>query len=131
MTQSAEPSAAELVKRASEQLAELVREELRLARTEMKEKGKRAGLGGGLYGGAGLTGFLALQALVATAIAALAVVLPVWAGGLIVTGVLAAVAGILALLGRRETRRAAPLAPEEAVASVRTDIEELKGRAHR
>ncbi|WP_349362071.1 phage holin family protein [Streptomyces sp. H27-C3] len=60
MTQSAEPSAAELVKRASEQLADLVREEHGLTRTEMKEKGKRAGLGGGLYGGAGLTAFLAL-----------------------------------------------------------------------
>ncbi|WP_433544916.1 phage holin family protein [Streptomyces sp. CA-294286] len=129
--QSAEPSAADLVKRATEQFSELVREELRLARAEMKDKGKKAGIGGGLYGGAGITAFLALQALVATGIAALALVLPVWASGLIVTAILAALAAILALAGRKKTRSAAPLAPEQAAENVRADIQEIKERAQR
>ena len=124
-------SAADLVKRASEEFSDLVREELHLARAEMVQKGKRYGRGGGLYGGAGLVAFLTLQALVATGIAAIAVALPVWAAGLIVTGVLAVVAAVLAAAGRNQTRKAAPLTPQETAQSVRTDIHELKERTHR
>ncbi|MFD3525100.1 phage holin family protein [Streptomyces sp. NPDC058653] len=131
MTQQTEKSAAELVQQTSEQLSRLVREELRLATAEMKEKGRRAGRGGGLYGGAALAGVLAPKALVATVVAALALVLPVWVSALIVTAVLALTAAVLAGQGRRETREAAPLTPERTAASVRTDIEEIKERAHR
>lgn len=67
-----------LVARASQQMSELVREEMQLARAEMTQKGKRYGVGGGLFGGAGLLGLLAAQALVCAVIAALALVLPVW-----------------------------------------------------
>ncbi|MCZ9347535.1 phage holin family protein, partial [Streptomyces sp. TRM76130] len=91
----------ELVHRASQQLTELVRGELRLAQAEMKEKGKRYGKGGGMFGAAGLVGFLMLQALVATAIAALAIPLPVWAAALIVTAVLGVIAAVLALTGKK------------------------------
>lgn len=131
MTQQTEKSAAELVQQASEQLSQLVREELRLATAEMKEKGRRASRGGGLYGGAALVGVLALQALVATVIAALALALPVWASALIVTAVLAITAAVLAGQGRRETREAAPLTPERTTESVKADIKEIKERAHR
>src|SRR5882757_1795257 len=82
----------ELVQRASQQLSQLVREEMRLAQAEMTQKGKRFGVGGGLFGGAGLVGVLALQALAATVIATLALALPVWASALIVTAVLAVIA---------------------------------------
>ncbi|MFD4790637.1 phage holin family protein [Streptomyces sp. NPDC058459] len=121
----------ELVQRASQQLTELVRGELRLAQAEMKEKGKRYGKGGSLFGGAGLTGFLALQALVATAIAALAVPLPVWAAALIVTGVLGVVTAVLALTGKKEVGQAAPPAPEQTIDSVKADVAEIKESAKR
>ncbi len=121
----------ELVQRASQQLTELVRGELRLAQAEMKEKGKRYGRGGGLFGGAGLVGFLALQALVATAIAALAVPLPVWVAALIVTGVLGAVAALMAVTGKKEVSRAAPPVPEKAIENVKADVAEIKESAHR
>lgn len=121
----------ELVQRASHQLTELVRGEMRLAQAEMTEKGKRYGKGGGLFGGAGLVGFLALQALVATAIAALAVPLPVWAAALIVTAVLGAVAAVLALVGKKQISQAAPLTPEQTVDSVKADVAEIKESAHR
>nr|WP_208106451.1 phage holin family protein [Streptomyces sp. GC420] len=124
-------SVGELVGRASEQLSALVREEIALAKLELADKGRHYGRGGGLFGGAGLLAVIALQALAATAIAALSLVWPVWAGALLVTGVLAALAGLLALLGRRETRRAAPLTPEATARSVRTDIETIKEKAHR
>ncbi|MEV5802833.1 phage holin family protein [Streptomyces collinus] len=121
----------ELVQRASQQLSELVRGELRLAQAEMKEKGKRYGKGGGLFGGAGLVGFLMLQALVATVIAALAEALPVWAAGLIVTAVLGLVAAVMALTGKKEVSQAAPPAPEETIENVKADVAEIKESAHR
>ncbi|MCI3928251.1 phage holin family protein [Streptomyces sp. AN091965] len=129
------PSAAEpvgeLVQRASHQLTELVRGEMRLAQAEMKEKGKRYGKGGGLFGGAGLVGFLMLQALVATAIAALAVPLPVWAAGLVVSGVLGLVAAVMAVTGKKEVSRAAPPVPEKTIENVKADVAEIKESAHR
>lgn len=121
----------ELVQRASQQLTELVRCELRLAQAEMKEKGKRYGKGGGLFGGAGLVGFLMLQALVATVIAALAVVLPVWAAALIVTAVLGVIAAVMALTGKREVAQAAPPTPELTVENVKADAAEIKESAKR
>ncbi|MFF4381194.1 phage holin family protein [Kitasatospora sp. NPDC001547] len=121
----------ELVKRASQQLTELVRDELRLAQAEMKEKGRCYGKGGGLFGGAGLAGFLMAQALVATVIAALAVALPVWAAGLIVTAALGLVAAVLAVSGKKQVDRAGPALPERTVENVKADVAEIKERAHR
>lgn len=121
----------ELVQRASQQLTELVRGELRLAQAEMKEKGRRYGRSGGLFGGAGVVGFLTLQALVATAIAGLAVPLPVWAAALIVTAVLAVVAAAMALTGKKQADRAAPPKPEQAIENVKADVAEIKRSAHR
>ncbi|MEU6673701.1 phage holin family protein [Streptomyces sp. NPDC046925] len=121
----------DLVQRASQQLTELVRGEMRLAQAEMKEKTRRYGKGGGLFGGAGLAGFLTLQALVATAIAALAVPLPVWAAGLIVTAVLGLVAAVLAMTGKKEVGRAAPPIPEQAIGGVKANVAEIKESAHR
>ncbi|WP_412080728.1 phage holin family protein [Streptomyces sp. SCL15-4] len=121
----------ELVQRASQQLTELVRGELRLAQAEMKEKGKRYGKGGGLFGGAGLVGFLMLQALVATVIAALAVALPVWAAALIVTAVLGVIAGVMALTGKKQIAEAAPPAPQQTIENVKADVAEIKESAHR
>ncbi|RST08732.1 phage holin family protein [Streptomyces sp. WAC07149] len=121
----------ELVRRASQQISELVREEMRLARAEMTRKGKRYGLGGGLFGGAGLVGVLAAQALVAATIAALALVMPLWASALIIGTVLAAVAALLGMAGKRQVARAGSPAPEQTIDSVKADLAEIKERAHR
>ncbi|MFG2717733.1 phage holin family protein [Streptomyces sp. NPDC048416] len=121
----------ELVQRASQQLTELVRGELTLAQAEMKEKGRRYGKGGGLFGGAGLFGFLTLQALVAAAIAALAIPLPVWAAALVVAAVLGAIGAVMALTGKKQVGRAAPPAPERTIENVKADVATIKGSAHR
>jgi hypothetical protein len=121
----------ELVQRASQQLSRLVRDEMRLAQAEMARKGRRFGAGGGLLAAAAVTAFLALQALVATVVAALAEALPVWAAALIVTAVLAVTAAVLAALGRAQLRRAGSPAPEQAIANVRADVAEIKERTHR
>ncbi|MBT2493942.1 phage holin family protein [Streptomyces sp. ISL-96] len=121
----------ELVKQASEQISQLMRQELRLAQAEMQRKGKRFGIGGGLFGGAGVVGFLALQALVATAIVALNLMWPLWVSALTVTVVLAALAAVLAAVGKKQISKAAPPAPERAIDGVKADVAEIKEKAHR
>ncbi|MBY8882606.1 phage holin family protein [Actinacidiphila acidipaludis] len=129
--QGTDEPVSELVQRASQQLTELVRGEMRLAQAEMKEKGKRYGKGGGLFGGAGVVGFLMAQALVATAIAALAVPLPVWAAALIVTAVLGVIAALMVMSGKKHIKEGAPPTPERAVESVKADVAEIKESAQR
>jgi len=118
-----EPSTAELVQRATEQVSRLVRDELTLARAELTQKGKHAGIGIGLFGGGGALAFYGLGALIATAILLLALVLPAWAAALIVAVVLFALAGVLALVGKNQVSRAVPPVPAAAVRSVRADVD--------
>jgi len=108
-----------------------MRQEVALAKEELAEKGRRAGRGGGLLGAAGAVAYAGVLFLAAAATAALSLTLPVWAAALIVTGVLFAAAALLAATGRAQLRRAAPPTPEAAFGSVRADVEEMKGRAHR
>ncbi|MEV4332753.1 phage holin family protein [Streptomyces sp. NPDC049597] len=129
-TRADEPIGA-LVSDASQQISQLVRAEMRLAQAEMTLKGKRLGRGGGLFGGAGLVAVLGLQALVAAATIALALVLPWWASALVVAAVLFLVAAVLAAVGRKNIKQATPPAPRQTIDSVRADMEEIKGRAHR
>lgn len=124
-------SVGELVGQATEQLSRLVRQEVALAKMELAEKGKRAGRGGGMLGGAGAFAYAGLLGLAATGVAALSLVLSVWAAALIVTAVLFVIAGVLAVLGRAQLRRATPPTPEVTLGSVRADVEEIKERAHR
>ncbi|MFE6283635.1 phage holin family protein [Streptomyces sp. NPDC057877] len=128
---SREQPVGELVQQASRQLSELVRGEMQLARAEMAQKGKRYGKGGGMFGGAGVVGFLMLQALVASAIAGLAVPLPVWAAALIVTGALGLIAALMALFGKSQFKKAESPAPQQTIANVKRDVAEIKGSAHR
>jgi hypothetical protein len=124
-------STAELVGQSAEQISRLVRDELALAKAEMTEKGKKAGVGAGLMGGGGVVALYGVAALLATVILGLAEAMPGWLAALIVTVVLFAAAGVMALLGRRRLRRATPPMPQEAVRSVKADIDEVKERAHR
>jgi hypothetical protein len=124
-------STAELVSRLSDQVTTLIRDELALARIEMTEKGKRAGKGAGLLGGAGVIALYGVGALLLTAGAALSLVMPVWAAALLVTVTLFAGAGIAAIAGKREVRQAAPPTPEAAIASGRRDVNEFMAAARR
>jgi uncharacterized membrane protein YqjE len=119
----------ELLKELSTQTTTLVRQELELAKAEMAAKGKQAGLGAGMFGGAGLFALLALAALTTCVIAALATGMDVWLAALIVAVVYAAVAGVLALLGKQKTREAIPPAPEQAIESTKEDVQWAKTRA--
>jgi uncharacterized membrane protein YqjE len=116
-----------VVHRLSEQIPELVRSEIRLAQAELTEKGKRAGIGVGLFSAAGLFALYGLAVLLATAVILLDLVLPLWAAGLIVTAVLFAVAGVAALTGKKQVSQATPPAPEKAIAGAKKDVATIKG----
>ena len=116
----------ELFKQLSEEMSTLVRQELRLAQAEMTEKGKRAGIGAGIFGGAGLIGVMALGTLTACVVAALAAAMDVWLAALIVTVVYAAIAGVLALQGRERIQQATPPVPEQTVETVKEDVQWAK-----
>ncbi len=121
----------ELVQQLSNQTASLVRKEIRLAQLELQEKGKHAGLGAGMFGGGGLVALYGLGALIAAAILGLSTAVDGWLAALIVAVVLFAVAGVLALTGKKQVEQATPPAPEQAIDSVQTDIDEVKERAGR
>jgi uncharacterized membrane protein YqjE len=121
-----EQSIGELFKKLSNDLSALVRQELRLAQAEMTEKGKRAGLGAGLFGGAGVVTLLALGSLTTCLIAALAEGMDVWLAGLIMTVLYGAIAGVLALTGKKQIVEASPPVPEQTVETVKEDVQWAK-----
>ena len=118
----------DLLKQLSQETTTLVRQELELAKAEMAEKGKKAGKGAGMFGGAGVVGFLALAALSAALILALDTGMKAWLAALIVGVVYAAIAGVLALTGKKEVQQATPPVPEQTVESVKEDVQWAKTR---
>jgi hypothetical protein len=122
----ADATTGQLISQLTEQLSSLVRNEARLAQAEVTQKAKRLGLGAGLFGGAGLFAFFGLAALITTAILALALVLPAWLAALIVAVVLFAIAGVLALVGKKDVEKATPPLPTQAIAGVQADIATVK-----
>jgi uncharacterized membrane protein YqjE len=119
----------ELLKELSDQTTTLVKHEMELAKAELQEKGKQAGLGAGMFGGAGLFGLGAFAALTACLIAALDQAMELWLGALIVAVIYAAVAALLALTGKRRVKEAVPPVPEQAKDSVKEDMEWAKTQA--
>ncbi|MDX6600664.1 MAG: hypothetical protein QOE87_4551 [Gaiellales bacterium] len=121
-------SIGELLKHLSEQTATLVRQELDLAKAEMQQKGKRAGVGLGLIGGGGVVALAAVGALTATLIMLLAEWMDGWVAGLIVTVAYAALAALLALQGKEKVSEAAPPIPKQAVETVKEDVQWAKSQ---
>jgi hypothetical protein len=128
-TRARERPTAELLRELADQTTTLVRKEIELAKVEFSAKGKEAATGAGMFGGAGVVGMFAFGALTACVILALATLMPAWLGALIVAVVYAAVAGVLALRGKRHVRQATPPVPEQAVDSTKEDLEWVKTRA--
>jgi hypothetical protein len=116
----------ELLKQLSEETTRLVHQELELAKAELSQKGKQAGLGAGLFGAAGAIGLLAAAALTACFILALDAAMPAWLAALIVAVVYGAVAAVLALRGRAKVRQAVPPVPEQTIETVKEDVQWAK-----
>jgi hypothetical protein len=128
-TSTRDPSTRDLVQDLSRQTSTLIRQEMRLAQTELAEKGRHAGKGAGMFGGAGLVALYGVGALVTAAILGLATVLEPWIAAAAIGAGLLLVAGILALTGKKELEEAGPPKPEQAIESVQQDVETVKARA--
>jgi uncharacterized membrane protein YqjE len=122
-------STGDLVKQLSEQTTTLVRKEIELARAELTEKGKVAGQGAGMFGGAAVAGLLALGTLTVVIIALLDKAMDLWVAALIVTLVYGAVAAVLAMRGRDRVKEGLPPAPEQTVETVKEDVQWAKSQA--
>jgi uncharacterized membrane protein YqjE len=124
-------SISELTRELTDQTSRLAQKEIELAKAELSAKGKQAGIGLGAFGGAGLVALLGLGALVATVIVLLATAMTPWLAALIVTVVLFAIAGVLALLGKSKVEKATPPVPEQTIETVKADVAEAKTRAQK
>lgn len=124
-----ERSLADLSRDLTRQTTTLVRQEIELAKAELTQKGKQAGIGAGLFGGAGALGFYAFGALTACLILALAEAIPGWAAAGIIALLYGAGAAALALMGKGKVQEAAPPVPEETVETLKEDVEWAKRRA--
>lgn len=119
----------ELLKDLSEQTSTLVRQEMELARLELTQKGKRAGVGAGMFGGASVVGLYAVGALTAAVILLLATAMNGWLAAVVVAAAYGLVAGGLALAGRSQVQKATPPVPQQATESVKEDVQWAKAKA--
>jgi len=125
-------STAQLVSRVADELSRLAPDEFKLARMQLERNGKRAGRGAGTIGGAGLMAAYGGACLVATAIVALAIVMPAWAAAVVVGVVLLVVAGIAGRVGSKTLRAAVPVSvPKETMEKLRADVQTMVGHARR
>ena len=120
---------ADLVRQLTEQTRTLARQEIELAKAELTAKGRKAGIGAGMFGGAGLFGFFAFAVLTACLVLALATAVAPWLAALIVGALYGAVAGALALGGKQKVQEATPPVPEQTVETVKEDVQWTKQRA--
>jgi hypothetical protein len=120
---------AELLRELSEQTSTLVHQELELAKLELTQKGKRAGIGVGMFGGAGLVGLYAVGALTAAVVLLLATAMAGWLAALIVAVAYGLLAGGLAVAGRSQVQQATPPVPQQATESVKEDVQWAKAKA--
>lgn len=122
-------STADLVSQAASQISTLVRDELALAKLELAEKGKRAGLGGGLISGGAVLGLYGIGLLLALVVVLLDLVWPLWLALLVVMVVVFTAAAVTALLGKKKLQTATPPLPRDAMASVEADVRTVKAAA--
>lgn len=129
-TTSTEPTTGRLVADLTEQTRELVRGEVALAKAELTDTAKHAGIGAGLFGGAGIIALYGVGAVVTAVIALLALVMPVWVSAIIVAVVLFAIAGVVALIGKKQVTQATPAVPATQ-RGVQRDVATLKEGTNR
>jgi len=121
-------SLGDVAKQLTKDVSILVRQEVELAKAELAEKGKQIGVGGAMFGGAAVAGWMGLAALTACLILLLALAMPGWVAALIVAAIWGAVAGVLALRGRDRIKQGTPPVPEQTIESVKEDVQWLKNR---
>jgi len=108
-----------------------VKNEIEQFKSELIAKLKHAGIGAGLFAGAGFVAFFLLAVLITAAILAFATVVPGWLAALIVAAILLVIVAILVLAGLRQVKQGVPPAPTETIKSVKKDLKAIKGLGKR
>ena len=116
----------ELLKQLADETTTLMRQELELAKAEMREKGRKAGPGFGMWGAAGVVGLASLGALTAFFVLALDGAMPNWLAALIVAVVYGAIAGLLYARGKKRVGEAGSPVPKQTIESVKEDVQWAK-----
>lgn len=115
-------SLGEIVSSVTQDISTLIKQEMDLAKTELKQEVSKAGKGAGLLGGAGFAGYFTLLFLSFTAIWAIDEGLELWLSALIVTVFWAIVAAVLALTGKKAIQESNPQLPQTQQ-SIKEDAE--------
>jgi hypothetical protein len=123
-----ERTVGQLVADATQDISELVRHEVALAKAELTDDAKQAGMGAGLFGGAGFSAVVAFVLLCVSAAYGLheGAGWPLWLSFLVVAVVLLVLAGVMALLGRGRVQKVKP--PERTIATTKQTVQAVKGR---
>ncbi|MEC5170277.1 phage holin family protein [Glaciihabitans sp. GrIS 2.15] len=108
-----------------------VKNEIEQFKSELIGKIKHAGIGVGLFAGAGFVAFFLFAVLISAAILAFATIMPGWLAALIVAGILLVIVVILVSVGLRQVKKGVPPAPTETIKSVKKDVLVIKGLGKR
>ncbi|MCS5735320.1 phage holin family protein [Herbiconiux daphne] len=108
-------------------IIQLLKDEIENLKRELTARLAKLGIGIGLFVFAALLAFFALATLIAAAVLGIATALPAWLAALIVAGGLLLVAVILVLIGLSSVKKGLPVVPEDAITSIKKDINTVKG----
>jgi tetrahydromethanopterin S-methyltransferase subunit C len=120
-------SVGELVGEVTQDMSTLMRQELALAKAEIKQEAMKAGRAWGMFGGAGFAGYMVLLFASIAAWWGLATVVPNGWAALIVTAVWAVIGAVLYQKGRRQMRQVHPM-PERTAETLKELPDALKRR---
>jgi putative superfamily III holin-X len=123
----ANASVGQLLAEISQDLSTLMRQEVELAKAEIKTEAVKAGKGAGMLGGAGFAGYMLVLFLSIAAWWGLANVMDQGWAALIVAGIWAVIGAVLFVLGRGTLRRVNPK-PERTVDTAKHIPDALKGQ---
>ena len=120
-----------IVKELMENISTLFRSEIALLKWELKDTFAKVGTGAGLFAGAAFVALFGVAFLFVTIMLVLVRIgVPAWLSALIVTVVLFAAAGVLALIGKKKFA-AAQFVPRESVEQIKSDIDTIKADIER
>jgi len=123
-----ERSISDVVQDIIRNIQEMLRSEVRLAKTELREEAVKVKASGILIGGGAVSAIFALFFLLLMTVYALTRVVPDWAAALIVAGFTAAVAGFMMSAGMKRFKQLHPT-PERTIENIKENVEWAKQKA--
>jgi uncharacterized membrane protein YqjE len=120
-----ERSISDVVQDIIRNIQEMLRSEVRLAKTELREEAAKAKSSVVLLGGGAASAFFAVFFLLLMTVYALTRLVPDWAAALIVAGLMAVVAGLMLSAGMKRFKQVHPT-PERTVENIKENVEWMK-----